>query len=1503
MSSTNPILNKDGASQDRRMLPMLDPGYAPVDERKTEDFLRFARDFAQKVRFHQAEGGATGTWEGFLAELSDPSLTLTPAQRERERDKWLKQILRYLDAPDQFQGTAEQLARLSQPHLALFLTFLKLLAHIQTQLNSTGHRHLEHYYRKTLSLTRREALPDLVHAVLTLTEGVDAQILPAGTLFSAGTDSAGKDILYRADEETLLSKTSVAALRTVFVEKERTTTEDFHRLHAESPTQGFEEMWRIPLGESEPGKTSPGSKLPDYLDGRIVLPFSETLFTQFYNEQNDARTESGIAPDDLIWLDGLTDPLSNPDWARVRKLLQASTSQPDIVTWLNTVLHRATFAAEFRVVMDNKGLTARIPKMRSSSAYLRMSQADIHLIGGIRKAEKEAIILDVPGPKWTSAYPLLEAAYRVRRVEERQRDIAAHRIDPAVLNKTTDQGFTESLAFATGRYKHPDGYRMPPFRGLTDAAIMEHLRVQLSASTSAPDEETYNYILEDLHIQPLDFAAMLTERQKALEGNEANWDLIDQKLELAQRTRDNLALEAPVLEEWRNIYTFADATLNLSKPELGIEENDPRWKTFGAPQRNPNEAALRAPLGFAIASDLLALGEGDRRITLTLSCDSTDFPQQALQTFLDESNAAEPFFDFYLSSAQEWVRPRVENITLGTYLPDMAGVDVSALYEAEEPLLQLRAINGTTITQDNKGDLIAFPSGAVYQIDAIPDPQTAVLVVAPTLLSNPPATIRRILPAELLSHSIRIALTLSVQDPAIGAPGEELSNAEMAKGKPLLRILLADLPYQSIDTNETRLKKAFQVFERIKIQRFHIHTRVQGLQSSILENDSELIDPGKPFAPFTDYPRHRSTFYFTHKELASKRIDQLSFQLNWDQVPSDLADYYSPYDKIAQGDPELDPSEYAIQQNDDFQAQLFLVDRRVKVPLGQIPLFDRNDAQVPKEVEISDLISTLHLGNPNYQYRPLALPEEPAEEAIRWPRYFQMVMGELDFRDDEYQELAIRQAQIIVYDDQDPIEKERNTALKLLELKPPLSPKLRDFRLAYTASELTTLGSSSPSVLYHLHPFGYTDVQRAGTSLLPAYTDEGHLYIGLADAAPGAVIPILFQMAEGSANPDLPKSPVNWYFLHGDTWVSFGDADIVRDDTKGLLKSGLIRLKVPALADTQHQLLPSELTWLRASVASHTDSVSDVIRIVAQAVRATFVDQENAEDHLFGPLQPNSIASTVEPILGISEISQPFPSTGGRPRESDSAFYTRISERLRHKRRAITMWDYERLVLEAFPDVHKVKCLSSNYDRPSEAPGTVTMIVIPDIIGRFPFNPYQPKVPAEKLVEIKDYLQRYMSPFAQLSVKNPRYLQVEVRVAVKLRPGYSEGYYKAQLEDDLRRYLAPWAYKEGRDIVFGGKLYANVIVDYIERRPYIDYIGRINLFQSEDGKNFRDARLFNRGENMVKADEPDIVLVSAVHHQIEIIKEGEFQEILPEGIGHARIEVDFYVSETFDIEL
>jgi hypothetical protein len=388
-------------------------------------------------------------------------------------------------------------------------------------------------------------------------------------------------------------------------------------------------------------------------------------------------------------------------------------------------------------------------------------------------------------------------------------------------------------------------------------------------------------------------------------------------------------------------------------------------------------------------------------------------------------------------------------------------------------------------------------------------------------------------------------------------------------------------------------------------------------------------------------------------------------------------------------------------------------------------------------------------------------------------------------------------------------------------------------------------------------------------------------------------------MAEGSADPDLTPQRVRWWYLSGNHWIDLEAQDepgnLLADATNGLLNSGIIKFDLPPVESST--LLPTDRYWIRAGIVKNSRSIADTVAISAQAVSATFIDHGNAPDHLNQPLPAESIAGPAEPLPEIQVVHQPYSSLGGKPPEQAGHFYTRVSERLRHKNRALTSWDYERMILEAFPSIYKVKCLPAGVSEDPHLADQIQIIVIPDIRGKRPFNPFEPKVPNDTLLEIEQYLLRYSTPLARFEVKNPTYVRLKVRFGVRFRPGYNPGYYAQLLNEELQRFLSPWAYDESAEIAFGGKIYASLIINFIDEQPYVDYVAGIRFFTSIDGKPFKDVKVEKAELEDVSVGAPDAILVSAREHVIDLITEEAYEEKYFTGINYMKIELDFQIAE------
>ena len=221
------------------------------------------------------------------------------------------------------------------------------------------------------------------------------------------------------------------------------------------------------------------------------------------------------------------------------------------------------------------------------------------------------------------------------------------------------------------------------------------------------------------------------------------------------------------------------------------------------------------------------------------------------------------------------------------------------------------------------------------------------------------------------------------------------------------------------------------------------------------------------------------------------------------------------------------------------------------------------------------------------------------------------------------------------------------------------------------------------------------------------------------------------------------------------------------------------------------------------------------------------------------PLAAGTISKLDQPDSAVKTVSQPFASFGGRGVEQSKAFYTRISERLRHKDRAIDLWDCERLILEAFPQIYKVKCLNhTHYDEGiyrELAPGHVTVVTVPNLQTQNLRDPLKPFTSLGVLQQIEAFLKKRTSCFARLHVRNPQFEEVRVRFKLRLHDGFDETYHSNLLRQAITRFLSPWAFTNRGTPSFGGKIYKSVLINFIEDQAYVDYVTDFQLFQDIGG--------------------------------------------------------------------
>lgn len=417
--------------------------------------------------------------------------------------------------------------------------------------------------------------------------------------------------------------------------------------------------------------------------------------------------------------------------------------------------------------------------------------------------------------------------------------------------------------------------------------------------------------------------------------------------------------------------------------------------------------------------------------------------------------------------------------------------------------------------------------------------------------------------------------------------------------------------------------------------------------------------------------------------------------------------------------------------------------------------------------------------------------------------------------------------------------------------------------------------------LFHEHPFGQHEENYAEkkylqeekgivdlfdkdviqTTLVPKYCVGGHLFLGIENVEPQQNLSLLIQVLEGSENPLVESfgenEKINWSILCNNKWKTL-ENNIISNNTDNFLKSGIVTFSIPKEATSNNTLLPSGYTWIKAQMNKSYDAVCKAIGIHAQAVLATFKNNDNEVSHLKNGLPCETIKKMVTRIPQIKSVSQPYNAFGGSTEESDANFYRRISERLRHKNRAITLWDYEHLILQEFPEIYKVKCLNHTSETSFTAAGHVTLIVVPDTVNKNVFDMYQPRVSKATLNSVMNYINSLNTLHVNAEVINPNYEEITIGLEVSFYEGYDENYYTEQLKTDITKFLSPWAFDETKEVTFGIMLHKSILIDYLEKLTYVDYLQNVTM----NG----DAKVYK-----IEPSNPKSILVSAKTHNVSTV--------------------------------
>lgn len=682
-------------------------------------------------------------------------------------------------------------------------------------------------------------------------------------------------------------------------------------------------------------------------------------------------------------------------------------------------------------------------------------------------------------------------------------------------------------------------------------------------------------------------------------------------------------------------------------------------------------------------------------------------------------------------------------------------------------------------------------------------------------------------------NTLVLSFTLSKDFPAVVNYNKDILLETFQTNLPIIRFILDG--QKNYDLYEALAEK--------EVKNIEVAVDVKGIKSVQIENDNNTLNSGKPYFPFTAQPVTGSNFYIKYPEMFDKKWQNADITINWKNAPASIKDLYSAY--ILQPNQNITktafddaPNTSIVTSDAYFKASSALLEKEIWLPKAtNIDVFKKNGNIYQTKFSINN-----------------ASNNSGTSESIR---------------------LTLNQSAL-----QDVYPKLYTLALtstkvpnKLIPNEPYI-PLAEDIELNYTAKEnaysyLSTDATGNPSKsqgvqLFHEDAFGQYEKEIETKTIVPAHLAGGELYIGL-DAIPGTMVSLLVKTLEGSENA-LAKTfqngeKIEWNVLSNNSWIDLSDY-IVLNETKNFLESGILKFKIPKDIDTSHTRFLDGLVWIRAKSVKSYDAVCKVQGIYTQAVLATFENYDNELSHLNDGLPAESISKLITRVPQVKSVSQPYNSFDGTYQETDSEFYRRVSERLRHKERCITSWDYEHLILQQFPSVFKVKCLNHTSETSYLAPGHVTLVVVPSTKNKNAFDIYQPRVSRATLNKIQDYVNGLNTMHVKAQVINPNYREAMVKTKVKFFEQYDETFYSKQLDEDIKKYISPWAFADSKEVIFDASLNVNLLVNYLEQLYYVDYIDDLKIYVNN----------VLQTKYLIEVD-PKSILVSAKQHDVTIAEQ------------------------------
>lgn len=722
-------------------------------------------------------------------------------------------------------------------------------------------------------------------------------------------------------------------------------------------------------------------------------------------------------------------------------------------------------------------------------------------------------------------------------------------------------------------------------------------------------------------------------------------------------------------------------------------------------------------------------------------------------------------------------------------------------------------------------------------------------------------------------NSITLSITLGLTDPAMDFFSDE-SNMS--------------LPAFKVDLNPYASTYCYSFLSGVIMKKIEIEVEVKGMKDLSVYSNAGKVVPSKSFDLFGPIPQQYNYLMLSKAEIFKKQVLEVDVQLQWAYVPADYGGfdtYYAGYS-----------NSYT---NESFKVLPTILSAGVWLPSNpaEAPeqlLFDTVACTTPQGYQSVQLSWNKTLSIENFNQLGISRDYTLVDPVLYT---LKTQSGFIKFTFTE--PVQAFGAQDYVNDYSTVARYNATNDPKLPYPNRPFVPKVASISMDYKAYDMlnfdrTFSGDTNAAInageFKQITPFGLYDVlyKKAisfDTSIIPAFSSQGYLLILLENVQYPSIISAFFYLKSSGNTTSENQVGIQWEYKQYQDWIPIEKENIINDGTQNFIKSGIIEILLPDNGSADQQAY-----WLRVSPQGNAEKFPNLAGIYFNSLE---VSCTSTDPNVIGKVVPaGSITSMSGLYPDIKSVLQPVDSQNGRLVENQ--FYQRTRERLRHKQRAITLWDYEHLVLEQFPDVGIVKC--TNLDTSFKAqPNNMKLVVM----SKFWTFENQLYLNLDQLANITSFVKSISNAFCKIVTMNPVSETLLVNCLVTFDPEDVGGYYINKLNQEIINFLSPDSKLNLGNMGIGNTVVPQMLTSYLEKLPYIKSIDKLYIEQIIAKDQAKYSLGVFSGGNVIRCTTDWSILMPATEHNIYLKgKSADFSQNV--GISTMELGIDFILGKPED---